>query len=273
MITFVPMGGLANRMRAMAAAVSLSQKSGQQTIIRWFKEKGINCRFGDLFCDVSLSDIRLKENIFFDRFLFDYPRKTNFYLSKYFQKCWYSRSLYGENTRTTDFDYLSWAMSNKRSYIVSYSPFVDINDDLWKKLFVPVAELQKEIDAQSKLFTSRTVGIHIRRSDNIESIRKSPIELFINMIEKELLICPDCLFFVCSDSEESKQLLKNKFGNHIILSAKRANRNDLLGMRGAVVDMFALSKCNKIIGSYYSSFSEVAALLGGVSLTIAKKEE
>jgi hypothetical protein len=43
-------------------------------------------------------------------------------------------------------------------------------------------------------------------------------------------------------------------------------------MQESVVDLFCLSRMSKIYGSYWSSFSEVAAEIGNVDLIVLKSE-
>lgn len=42
-ITFVPVGGLANRMRAVASAVMLAGKTKSELSIIWFQDLGTEC--------------------------------------------------------------------------------------------------------------------------------------------------------------------------------------------------------------------------------------
>lgn len=44
-ITFVPVGGLANRMRAVASAVTLAAKSDSDLSIVWFQDWALNAPF------------------------------------------------------------------------------------------------------------------------------------------------------------------------------------------------------------------------------------
>ena len=48
------------------------------------------------------------------------------------------------------------------------------------------------------------------------------------------------------------------------------DRNSLEGMKFAVVDLFCLSKTKKIIGSVGSSYSQIAAEIGGIEVEYAK---
>ncbi len=47
-------------------------------------------------------------------------------------------------------------------------------------------------------------------------------------------------------------------------------RDDPAAMEDAVVDLYALSRCRKIIGSYWSSFTDTAAELGSIERVLAK---
>ena len=44
-ILLVPVGGLANRMKAIDSAIKLSRKTNSELHIIWFKDRGLNCRF------------------------------------------------------------------------------------------------------------------------------------------------------------------------------------------------------------------------------------
>lgn len=92
-------------------------------------------------------------------------------------------------------------------------------------------------------------------------------------MDKELSEDSEVTFFICSDSDSAKKELKSHFGERLIVSKEKGERNNKTGMRGAVVDLFSLSRCHKIIGSYYSSFSEIAAQVGNKPLTIARKNK
>ena len=48
------------------------------------------------------------------------------------------------------------------------------------------------------------------------------------------------------------------------------NRNSLEGMKFAVLYLFSLSKTNKLIGSVGSSYSQIAAEIGGIEVKYAK---
>ena len=59
MMTFIPVGGLANRMRSIHSAISLCENDKMQ--IYWFKDQGLNCRFEHIFKPIPLPYVTLKE--------------------------------------------------------------------------------------------------------------------------------------------------------------------------------------------------------------------
>ena len=79
-ITLVPVGGLANRMRAIASAVELSRICNCGLNVYWFRDKGLNAHFRDVFCAMEDDRIRIIEENFFNKVLFDRPRKHNLWI-------------------------------------------------------------------------------------------------------------------------------------------------------------------------------------------------
>lgn len=273
MITLLPLGGLANRMRSIASGVSLARKYNSRLRIIWIKDAGLNCAFSELFHKWHLPDIRLKEASLTDRILYDRPRPRNMRIPQYFQRLLFDDRLYDEHKeRFIDraFDYDRWLTENRKVYIATCYPFFDAPDTIYKELFVPTDEIEQLITPYTSQFTAHTVGIHIRRTDNVESIRQSPIGLFIEAMEQEVQAFPDTVFFVASDSEEEKSVLKRRFGKRIITSAQKAERNSIEGMKEAVADFYTLSRTHRIFGSQYSSFSEVAAKINNVPFSTLK---
>ena len=273
MITLVPIGGLGNRMRAFASGIALSRATNQQLRVFWIKDKGLNCRFDELFCYPKINNLVIKEHSFWNKFAIDYPRKSNAYLPKFFHPLLFDGRLYGKESTKDAMDFPSWVLHYRHPYIASFSPFFDATEVKWQDVFKPKRELDEKVKSNFHSFNAHTVGVHIRRSDNVQSIQESPIELFVEAIQKELESCPETTFFVCSDSMEVKKILSEKFNKNIILSSEKGSRDNETGIKGALVDLFTLAGCDKIFGSYYSSFSEIAALLGNKPLKIIRKHK
>lgn len=272
-ITLVPVGGLANRMKAMDAAYHLAKDCGSKLKVIWFKDKGLNCRFDQLFQHPTDSIITIREATFCDLILEDRPRKKNFFLPWLPEHLKYDACIYEQQATLLfydRFDYAAWAR-NRRVYLASCVYFHPQPDDKLFKLFKPIASLQQRIDACSEYFNEHTIGIHIRRTDNIASITQSPTELFIKQMEEIVEHQPDTTFYLATDSEEEKQTLRQAFGNRIITSPHAAERHSLSGMQEALIELYMLSRTSRIIGSMQSSYSETAAQIGRIQCEFINK--
>ena len=69
-------------------------------------------------------------------------------------------------------------------------------------------------------------------------------------------------FYLATDDEATKARFKKRYGTRVVCAAGSATRATLRGMQDAAAEMFILASTDRILGSYYSSFSEAAALLG-----------
>jgi hypothetical protein len=262
-------------MRAIDSAIALAREINSELRIVWFKDQGLNCRFDELFQRLPLDNsIILKEASFLDMLIYDRPRKKNFYLPKVFQRLFFNSCIYEDEVNKLlfqKFDFKVWA-SQKQVYIASWSDFFHSdNINKLKDLFIPIASLQEDISHRSEMFSKHTIGIHIRRTDNIGSIKESPTELFIKLIKKEIEYCEEANFYLASDSEEDKKILIETFGERIITTNKPADRSSVSGMQEALVEMYTLAQTKKILGSARSSYSEIAAQINGIECLILKK--
>ena len=112
--------------------------------------------------------------------------------------------------------------------------------------------------------------MHIRRTDNLASIRQSPIELFYQKLDEEIKEDDKVAIYLATDSEEVKREMKERYGDRIFCSGKKADRGSLEGIREGITDMYTLARTQKIYGSFQSSFSDMAAQIGGTPLEILK---
>ena len=266
-ITLTPIGGLANRMRAIASATALARQTPCNLRIYWLKDAGLNCRFDELFIPLNLPDVDLREGNLIDRLRYDHPRRRNFGLTAIPQRMLFDGRIYNQAPTAPDgssFDYADWTRRHRRVYIASCHAFYPAEAALYRRMFRPGEAVERLAEPHVGRFSEHTVGIHIRRTDNAMAIRRSPLELFVRAMEAEAEANDRTVFFVASDSEEDKRALIGRFGSRIITSDRPADRNSLQGMQEGAADLFTLSRTKAIYGSCNSSFSEVAALIGEI---------
>ncbi len=259
MFIIQPSGGLCNRMRAINSARALAKRRKEKLVILWYLNPELNAAFEDLFQPIQEPDITLL-NI---RSLKD-PRKLYYQFSA-------GQRLGDEDIRAhkmgdkLEEDFLQ--SLKKRVYLLTCEQFAPSEG---YDLFVPTKALQQRIDSFTKDFSPRCVGVHIRRTDNLVSMGKSTTEQFIAEMEKELSVHPESRFFLATDDLKEEELLRSRFPRKILSNPSRTiDRNSIAGMHDALLDLYCLAATDKIIGSYWSSFTDTAADMRGIEKIIA----
>ena len=267
-LLFVPSGGLANRMRAIASAYTLTQQTDSDLQVVWFQDWALHAPFRSIFEETPL--VAVREATLVDHLIYDRARKKNFFLPALPQRMLFQRHIKEQDVtplKKQSFDFEQWARG-KRCYMSCYQVFGSFPDNLYSQLFHPVKEVMGVVDSYRSQFNSHTIGLHIRRTDNAESIAKSPTELFINKVREEIDQHDDAKVFLATDSTEVKKEFIAAFGSRIITPQEEACRDSISGIRGGVIDLWTLASTQKIYGSAGSSFSPMAASIGGVPLEI-----
>lgn len=272
-ITFVPVGGLANRMRALASAVTLARKTETELSVIWFQDWALNAPFYLLFKPIDKNIACLRDASRLDYALLDRPRSKNFHFPLLYQKltfrsCLYERSITPLCKR--HFDFGEWVRREQDVYMASYTDFQSYDAAWVGRLFVPVEDISVEIENRCRHFPQETIGVHIRRTDNEASIRQSPIELFYQRLDRDIEENKHVGIYLATDSEEVKTAMRERYGDRVLASEKQADRGSLAGIKEGIVDMYTLARTQKIYGSFQSSFSDMASQIGGAPLEILK---
>ncbi|MGN1255698.1 MAG: glycosyl transferase [Bacteroidaceae bacterium] len=272
-MVFVPAGGLANRMRAMAASYTLARKVGVEMKAVWFRDWALNAPFHALFEPIQQEGLSIRDASFVDCLTLDRPRRKNLFVPRLYQRLMFRDALYEARItplRMQHFDFEAWFRQGG-IYLASYTDFYPYDYDLLRKLFVPLPDVKRQIDAFAEGFSSHTIGVHIRRTDNKASILQSPTELFVDAIDKEVEQNDDTVIFLATDSEAIKDEMRSRYGKRLLTAGAEADRNSIAGIKGGIVDMYSLARTNRIYGSFQSSFSELASQIGGVEVHVLRK--
>ncbi len=260
-ITFVPLGGLCNRMRAMASSVYVAQKLGCPISVYWNENKECFAEFSDLFQPVKVEGVSVKTYSRSDFFL-ALARKRNFYIPGIIRKFIFDKQIV--ESQCMDDNEIEKLQGH--IYIISGGFVADCYS--LKALFVPTLEIQEQINRLRSHYSENVFGIHIRRTDNRKSIQKNEIDDYLRFMDEKIETYPDVKFYLATDAMDVKQLMINRYGDRILFHKAILERTSVQGMKDAVVDLWCLSLTKEIIGSYYSSYSETAAELGGIELKI-----
>lgn len=272
MLTLEPMGGLANRMRVIASGLELIKDMEIDVHVIWNLNEDLNCKFEDLFIPIKGVSIIEKER----KYVFAHHTNNPILHKKI--KAYFRNKLLGIDYFINEMDFLKGRVksyyinkivrNNKNIYIKTTQSFANINEEI--KNFKPSKSIQKLIDEEVLKFTSDTIGIHIRRTDNKISILNSPTSLFVKKIEEELFLNNKVNFYLATDDINLQKELLNRYGSKMIVREKELNRNKKEGIIDALIDMYCLSKTKYVYGTYWSSFSKMASLLGNIELQVLK---
>lgn len=266
-------GGLCNRMRAIATASMLASASNRRLRVIWHSSDELRASFNELFCPLP-DNITLYEPSDVEYALkWEVPRKKNLYASALYQSAVY-KAVYSDTSNLIGFsgrdEVLRQEICSVRGniLIISGLSIGGYDADRMRLMFKPSPAVREIIKSRTARFDAHTVGVHIRRTDNVRSIEDSPLHLFVGEMERILQQEPRTRFFLATDDAGVMSDLTVRFGDKIICGDDKVNRNTLRGMMHATADLWALASTSRILGSFYSSFTDLAAVLGDTPLEI-----
>jgi len=247
-------------MRAIHSGIALAQDLDTALAIYWPLNRDLYAPFRLLFEPIDSDLATLYDGLRFRpvRFVATHPHLFRFF--QLFGKP-DNRFSEAENDRLKVLDF-GRALSNGPLVIESYAQFYPVKNAL--SVFTPITALQDRIDRRVEGFDAHTIGVHIRRTDNIKSIQRSPDRLFIERMHQEIAREPGVTFYLATDSMEVKTMLKNEFGDRIITTPLKASRTTVEGVQEAVVELYTLAATSKILGSHWSSYSSSAGQIGKI---------
>lgn len=258
----IPFAGLCNRMRVVASGYECAREKGLEARVLWdTTDSGCKAAFHSLFLPIVAEGLVIEDTA---SWIARAHSKRNLYIPKMLRRLRYRTLIENYNW--------NWAgkkleLPDAKGPMAIYSMHQCGPNFPLSELFKPVPALAARIDALVP--DGSVVGVHIRRTDHVQSLRHASVEDYIGLMDRETALDADLHFFLATDDENVKRRLIDHFGKDRISTQRAELRRDTLaGIEAAVVDLFALSRCSKIIGSYYSSYSEIAAELGQIELII-----
>ena len=272
MIRFQAIYGLCNRLRGIVGAIELGRLTSRDVDIFWVADRDLPARFDQLFEKITLPNVKgVNDKL---PLIFHLWGFKNRFINKFlkwfgFQKVFSEFQIHWYIDKYDSIEQLAQKhqIFNFKSYKnVCYKTGNDFG------IFRPVSHLTEQIEKITSKFNEFTYGFHIRRTDHSQAITYSPDELFIKEIEMIIRTNIQAVFYVASDDLAIKNKLVEMFGKRIITDLRDIRRASLQDMERAVIELYALSKTKCIYGSYWSSFSETAASIGGIPLvTLVEK--
>lgn len=281
--------GLGNRLRALASAYIVAKEVGRQLVIIWVPDEHCEAKFTDLFkLNFLFKDVILVENFKKDKSLdiskaiqYNIEENENRVIYDYFS----SKNKYIDDTIPQDIYIISACILNNKytnwakecTFLRSLETVDDIANNIYKYII------------ENNIYNA--IGVHIRMGQNSsehsyedisryskeekESVCKwrtsSHWTVFLREMDNILEKNPNQKFFVCCDNEEAyKNILSDpKYQKCIFYTKKNVYDRSLEQIKSGLIDLILLSKTQYILGSNWSSFSEMALRLSGKQMKLA----
>lgn len=160
---------------------------------------------------------------------------------------------------------LNQLMTSKQNLFIE-SCYRLTNNDKRYDCFVPVKELKKRI-SKKEVSLKNSIGVHIRQTDHVVAINKSPLGKFITAVTEEIKKDSDVRFYLSTDNSDVIELLKEKFKDNLdFQNVESYDRNTPVAIQNAMIDLYCLANTKFIYGSHQSTFNQTAADIGKIKL-------
>lgn len=117
------------------------------------------------------------------------------------------------------------------------------------------------------------IGVHIRRTDYWKAIEESITNIFIRKMNEISVQQPFMKFFLATDDKKEEQMLKKLYGDKLVVQLhKKWGRRGSEEMKSGIIDCLCLSRCEYILGSSGSAYSDFAARYGKKKLIVCRDE-
>ncbi|NEX21220.1 hypothetical protein G3480_12995 [Thiorhodococcus mannitoliphagus] len=247
--------GLANRLKCLISSIRISELINRDLRLYW----PINERCGGRFSDIIRAPISEVESV-----------KNGYF---------FGRDEYVRDVPETSIIVHTWRFALLESDVDEKLEYVDFVYDLNKipdalkvslcnamrRLMIPSLEVQQKVEGViTNEFMSEMIGVHVRRTDHKLATSSSPNETIWRGIQEAKIRLPNAGIFLSTDCKKTEEEFLDKLGSMGIVYRKSEIRRDTReGIEDALADLLLLAKCDLLVVSASSTYSELAWWLGG----------
>ncbi len=272
-ITFLPMGGIASRLRAIASVIYLARQYARRLDILWLIDDSMPVfpdRLFTLVPGLRSEGINLVQGVWYDRIFNTPPAPSNLYLTYPFANIRHDRVLSPrqvEHLLETDRGALETIISQQdKSLLLATRESLGFFPHMFDAI-EPTVEVNNVLLSSTASWKSKVVGVHINRRINPESTNnESPIELFIKRMQEMIEADPEINFFIATTSNDERERLATIFHNRVFVPNRGTVPYSLKGVIQSMGELLALSHTERILSSPGSTYSRVAAEMGQIPL-------
>lgn len=255
-LTVTALGGLCNRLRVLFSALTFHRETGIPVKLVWQADWQCKAKYSHLFKPIKEEGFKVVEGGFFDKV----TNHRNLYTPALPRSFYYGKQFFNYHPNRNG-NLIELFEKYNRIYLSTGYTLMPYTHEI-TTLLHPKTVLQDQVDFLCQRYTENTVGVHIRRTDNEKSIIVSTDDAFIEAMKQE----EGAKFFIASDDEEVKWKMREIFKGRTITQETDARRDIVRSLQDAVVDLYCLTRTRKILGSYWSSFSDEAAEIGNIPM-------
>ncbi len=253
--------GLGNRIRAIGSAAAIAESTGRELVIVWQSDHHCECRFSDLYNYEGL----VIESSFTNKA--QHKMDVYNYMEIEAGACKDkevivddSRDLYLRAAYTFNSPLSHWEAENK--FIKQLKPTLEIES------MVKDFDLTNAIAAHVRMEAG--AGLDNNTYDSVENWtqeghdelhfwrEKSHYSNFIKRIDQLFIEQPNLKLFLATDLPENYQAFEDYYGDKLIYLKRDVYDRSKKQIQYGLADAILLSKSQKLLGSTWSSFSELA---------------
>ena len=256
MIIAINASGLGNRIKAIVSCMRLDSNHA----VYWVKNKDLYCNFNDLFSNkIEVKDVPPYIRCYKPWRLAVLPQDD---IPEDFNSVTNDTNIFSyvdPNGRNIDIEYDRIPMSVRQEYLKYFDKLI-INPDILS-----------EVQRFSKKFDENTVSIHIRSwaDDDERNQNYHRLQKFIDESKK---FDEKTTFYLTSDSDYVKLKFREIYGDRLFMYDRKTSildsRLNSFGIQEDFIEMLLLSKNSHIIGTYLSTYTEVAWWFGGATAKV-----
>lgn len=272
MIIIEPCAGLGNRLLALSSAYAVAKQLNRELVVLWKREVGCNIKAAELF-ELPVSVIEVSENGMkkepVAQIKGDMEKKKWRKKASRFLECDDVERIKQEGGYEALLEIIK---AEPVIYMKSFGPICELNASSFRFL-KPSALIEQKGAALFGQLDAETVGVHVRRTDHTDAIANSPLQLFIEAMKEEIVSGRAKSFFVATDDKTVRDELKEQLPDVRLIFNESGiiDRDSKEGLEDALIEMLALSRCNKILGSYNSTFSLIPSYIGDIPLQVVQR--
>lgn len=255
--------GLGNRLRAIASGAAIAVRTDRELVVVWQPDHHCECEMSDLFdyngAVINQSFIDAAPSLDMDTY--NYMESEGGEKDKPIQIS--SNDIYYRGAFVAKSDATDWDAENR--FLKSLQPSLQVQD-----LIAPF-DLSNHIAAHIRMEGGAGLDDHAYEQVSNWTEKdhellhywreKSNFKHFITRIDQIFAEQPDTKLFLATDMQQTYDIFEGYYGDRVTFLQREVYDRSREQIIYALADAILLSKCKRLMGSTWSSFSEMAMRL------------